>query len=228
MLLDLNPDVVVILERPTQAQLAWGLRERTHLAVDLQQLRSDLHHFYDFSDKTVLFVGAGGSQLFDIRVATRTVVAIDQDADTLKDLKASVAALDPPAPVEVIASSFTEIASCVDVIYFEFCLHEMEHPYETLNFARKLSPDIVVFDHLPGSVWSFYAAEEKKVRLCMEAMERFGIRRHATFGIEQRFRGHAELQGKLARQGSVANGRARHFARASDIVIPMSYQLALL
>lgn len=198
------------------------------MAVDLQQLRLDLHHFYDFTNKTVLFVGAGGRQLFDIGVATKKIIAIDQDAKALKDLERSVAALDTPAPVEVIAASFTEMASPVDVIYFEFCLHEMKRPYQTLTFARKLSPDIVVFDHLPGSVWSFYAAEENKVRGCMEAMRRFGIRRHATFGTEQRFRNHAELHAKLAGQGRVANGRARHFAGVSDIVIPMSYQLALL
>jgi hypothetical protein len=198
------------------------------LTVDLRQLRLNLHHFYDFSNKTVLFVGAGKRQLFDLAVKAKKIVAIDQDDDALKELKTHIADCDPPAPVEVIASKFTDCVSSGDVVYFEFCLHEMNDPYRALTYARGLSPDIVVFDHLPGSVWSFYAVEEESVRRSMDAMQRFGIRRHATFSIEQQFKTHAELGAKLSGQGAVATRRARCFAGATDIVIPMDYQLALL
>ena len=198
------------------------------MTVDLRQLRLNLHEFYDFSNKTVLFVGAGGRQLFDTAVKAKKIVAIDQDDSALKELKARISACDPPAPVEVIASRFTDVFASGDVVYFEFCLHEMIDPYKALVYARGLSPEIVVFDHLPGSVWSFYAAEEKSVRRSMEAMQRFGIRRHATFTIEQQFKNHAELDAKLSSQGTAAIRRARRFAGATDIVIPMDYQLALL
>jgi hypothetical protein len=104
----------------------------------------------------------------------------------------------------------------------------MDDPYRALTYARGLSPDIVVFDHLPGSVWSFYAAEEELVRRSMDAMQRFGIRRHATFSIEQQFKNHAELDAKLSGQGAAAASRARRFVATTDIVIPMDYQLALL
>jgi hypothetical protein len=198
------------------------------LTVDLRQLRLNLHDFYDFSNKTVLFVGAGGRQLFDVAVKAKRIVAMDQDDDALKELKAHIAACNPPAPVEVIVSRFTDFVSSGDVVYFEFCLHEMHDPYRALTYARGLSPDIVVFDHLPGSVWSFYAAEEQSVRRSMDAMQRFGIRRHATFSIEQQFKTNAELDTKLSAQGTVATRRAQRFTGATDIVIPMDYQLALL
>jgi hypothetical protein len=198
------------------------------LTVDLRQLRLNLHHFYDFTNKTVLFVGAGGQQVFDMAVKAKKIVAIDQNDDALKELKTRIPACGPPEPVEVIASRFTDLESSGDVVYFEFCLHEMTEPYRSLTHARGLSPDIVVFDHLPGSVWSFYAAEEKSVRRSMEAMQRFGIRRHATFSIEQQFKTHAELDAKLGAQGTVAARRAQRFRGATDIVIPMDYQLALL
>jgi hypothetical protein len=120
------------------------------------------------------------------------------------------------------------VASSGDVVYFEFCLHEMMDPYRALLHARSLAPDIVVFDHLPGSEWSFYAAEDDKVRRSGEAMDRFGVRLRKTFCAEQRFRDPAELHAKLAGQGAVAADRARRFAGATDIVIPMNYQLALL
>ncbi len=198
------------------------------MAVNWQQLRSNLHTFYDFTNKTVLFVGAGGRQLFNLGVAAKRVIAIDQDGKALGELMATIAGCGTSGRVEVIASSFAEIESSGDVVYFEFCLHEMNDPYGALLHARELSPDILVFDHLPGSPWSFYAAEEDKVRCSTEGMQRFGVRRHETFSIEQYFRNHAELHAKLAGQGPIAAERARQFAGATDIVIPMSYQLALL
>jgi len=61
-----------------------------------------------------------------------------------------------------------------------------------------------------------------------EAVERFGVRRSETFHTRQRFRDHVELLAKVTVQGDVAIQRAQRFAGATDIVIPMSYQLALL
>jgi predicted RNA methylase len=200
----------------------------TSLTVDRQKLRDDLHRFYDFTNKAVLFVGAGGGQLFDPAVTTKKLIVIDRDEEAVNELKANMAFLKTQVPVEVMASDFADIASSGDVVYFEFCLHEMNSPYGALKHARSLSPDIVVFDHLPGSVWSFYAAEQFKVRRSMEAMRTFGIRRRETFSVEHRFRNHAELHAKVAEQGPLAWERAQVFLGATDIVIPMSYQLALL
>jgi len=59
-------------------------------------------------------------------------------------------------------------------------------------------------------------------------MERFGVRRRETFRTEQRFRDYRELLAKVSVQGAVAMERAGRFVGATDIVIPMSYELALL
>jgi hypothetical protein len=91
-----------------------------------------------------------------------------------------------------------------------------------------LAPDIVVFDHLVDSDWVFYAAEGDKVRRRADAMKRFGVRRRETFRTEQRFRDYAELLAKVTVQGAVTIQRAQHFAGATNIVIPMSYELAVL
>jgi hypothetical protein len=59
-------------------------------------------------------------------------------------------------------------------------------------------------------------------------MERFGVRRRETFCTEQRFRYYAELLAKVAGQGVIASHRAQRFAGATNIAIPMSYELALV
>ncbi|HLZ52187.1 MAG TPA: hypothetical protein VKP61_15680 [Candidatus Acidoferrum sp.] len=104
----------------------------------------------------------------------------------------------------------------------------MNDPIGALAHAHTLAPDIVVFDHSPGSVWAFHAAEDEKVQRSAEAMNRFGIRRRETFCTAQHFQDHNELLGKIASQGPAAIERVQHFAKATNIIIPMSYGLSLL
>lgn len=85
-----------------------------------------------------------------------------------------------------------------------------------------------MYDHSPGSEWIYYGAEEDKVARSSAVMHRFGIRRCQTFEAEQRFTNFAELLAKASRQGPLAIERIQRFAGATNIVIPMNYELNLL
>jgi precorrin-6B methylase 2 len=198
------------------------------LATDYQELSANLCHFYDFRAKVVLFIGAAGRQLLDPATPTRKLIAIDKDVEALRALKTNIVAKGLQDSVEVVGASFEEVTSRGDTVYFEFCLHEMDDPEKALIHAKSLAPDIVVYDHSPGSEWIFYGAEEDNVARSSAVMERFGIRRRQMFQAEQRFANHAELLAKVGPQGPVAIERAQRFAGARDIVIPMSYELNLL
>ncbi|HEY4933878.1 MAG TPA: methyltransferase domain-containing protein [Terriglobales bacterium] len=198
------------------------------MAVDLRELTENLLRFYDFRDKVVLFVGAGGRQLLDPSAGTRKLIAIDQDEEALNQLKSNIAEKEWQDCMEVIASNFDDVTLSADVVYFEFCLHEMDDPHKSLTHARTLAPDTVVYDHSPGSEWIFYGAEEDNVRDSAAAMQSFGIRRRQAFHAEQRFRDHAELLARIAGQGDLAIQRIQHLAGAADIAIPMDYEVVLL
>ena len=148
--------------------------------------------------------------------------------EALRELKAKVTAQGLQDSVEVIGASFEEVTARGDTIYFEFCLHEMDDPEKALLHAKSLAPDIVVYDHSPGSEWIYYGAEEDKVECSTAVMHRFGIRRHQTFEAEQRFTNFAELLAKVSPQGPLAIERIQQFTGAANIVIPMSYELNLL
>lgn len=199
-----------------------------HLATNYGKLTENLHRFYEFTGKVVLFVGAGGRQLLDPSIGAKKLIAIDENAQSLRELEANIAAKGMQNSVEVVGSSFEDVTAYGDVVYFEFCLHEMDDPQQALSHARALAPDIVVFDHLPGSEWVFHAAEEDKVCRSAEAMDRFGVRRRETFRTEQRFLNYDELLAKVSVQGTTAIHRAQRFAGAMNIIIPMTYELALL
>jgi hypothetical protein len=198
------------------------------MATDYARLSLNLSNFYDFTGKVVLYIGAGGRQLLAPTVRTRKSIAIDRDAEALQRLKREAAAQAMQDSLEVIAARFEDVTRVGDVVYFEFCLHEMEDPEAALNHARSLASDIVVYDHSVGSEWSFLCAEEEKVARSSAAMERFGIRRREKLFAEQRFGTFDELRGRVAPQGPVALERVQPFAGAADIVIPMAHELNLL
>ena len=198
------------------------------MAVDLQEITANVVRFYDFRGKTVLFVGAGGRQLLDPSAGTRKLIAIDRDAESLTALKANIAANGWQDSMEVVASNFEDVTLLADVVYFEFCLHEMDDPLQSLTHARTLAPDLVVYDHAPGSDWIFYGAEDDKVVACGAAMGRFGVRRRQAFHATQRFQDHAELLARMAGQGDLAIQRMQRFTGATDIAIPMDYEAVLL
>ena len=195
------------------------------MAVDRNQLSRDLSRFYDFTGKTVVYVGAGNGQLLNT-AGIGYLVAIDEDPRRADKLRTSLTG--GPGFVEVIAARFEDVRAHGDVVYFEFCLHEMNDPQHALKHARELAPELIVFDHSAGSEWSFYAAEDEKVSRSADAVKQFGVRRRKQFVAEQRFRNYAELAAKLLSQGSVSAERARRFAGTTNIVIPMKYELALL
>jgi hypothetical protein len=198
------------------------------MAVDMRRVVEYLRGFYDFTDRVLLAVGAGGGQFLDVYCEARTILAVDNDAEALRRFGEAVAARGLPAATELIQGDFSGVTSRADVVLFEFCLHEMPDPAKALAHARSLAPEVVVFDHAPGSEWTHYTVEEEKVRRSTEAMERCGIKRRSTFRGEHRFEDHAELLARVASQGPTAVERAARFRDERSIVIPLVYGAALL
>jgi hypothetical protein len=198
------------------------------MAADYVQMARELDQFYNFAGKVVVFVGAGAKQLLDVSRIPKRTIAIDQDGEALQQLRQQVEAQHLESVVEILHSDFNDVTSRGDVVYFEFCLHEMPDPAKALAHAKSLAPDIVVFDHAPGSEWAYLGAEEDKVVRSTQAMARFGMRGSQIFRTEQHFTDYAELLAKISPQGPLAVERAARFVNASGIAIPMDYGLTLL
>ena len=198
------------------------------MAADYQQMLKNLRQFYDFSGKVVLAVGAGGGQLVELGRGVRKLIAIDKDPAAIRQLKARIAVQSLENQVEVVEADFFETSLPGDVVYFEFCLHELADPEEALRHASTLAPDVLIFDHLPDSPWAFHAAEEDKVRCSTEVLARFDCVRHETFRTDQHFQDHAQLLERISCQGELAVDRTRRFLGMTNIVIPMTYGLTLL
>ncbi len=198
------------------------------MVVDRSVLSAKLSEFYDFAGKAVLYVGAGRGQLLEPSSRARSIVAIDADAKSLDGFREEAKTKWAGTPVSFVPRRFEGVKERGDVAYFEFCLHEMDDPRKSLEHARSLAPDVVVMDHLPGSEWIYYGAEEKEVQRSTDAVQSSGVRRSAKFSIDQRFKDHDELAARLADAGELSLKRAMELKGFKDIRIRMDYALFLL
>ncbi len=198
------------------------------MAADYEQMEQNIRQFYSFSGKKVLGVGAGGGPLTHLVLESRKLIVIDRDPAAIRQWEARVIAEGLQNRVEVIHADFCETSLRGDVVYFEFCLHEMNDPGQALQHALKLAPEVLIFDHLPDSEWAFHAAEEDKVRRSTDALADFACTRQQAFGTEQRFPEYQQLLEKVSCQGEVALRRAERYRGVTRIAIPMTYGLSLL
>jgi ubiquinone/menaquinone biosynthesis C-methylase UbiE len=198
------------------------------MAADYKQMEQNFRQFYDFSGKTVVGVGAGGGPFTDLVCESRKLIVIDKDPAAIRQWEARVAAGGLQDRVEVVQADFCATSPRGDVVYFEFCLHEMDDPRQTLRHALTLAPEVLVFDHLPDSEWAFQGAEEDKVRRSTDALADFNWVRQQAFRSEQRFENYQQLLDKVSPQGTLALQRAERYRDVAEITIPMTYGLSLL
>lgn len=198
------------------------------MATDVERILENLLAFYDFCGKSVIAVGSGGGQLAGYGRAAGKVIAVDRDTAAMDKLRESCQQLGVSDRFEYWCGDFHFCDRRGDVVLFEFCLHEMDDPAAAIGRAMILAPEAVVIDHAPGSPWIYYGAEDDKVERSWRILEGVPVTRRSRHETEQRFRDFRELEDKVRLQGEESLRRIEQFRGQRDIVIPMTYALALV
>jgi SAM-dependent methyltransferase len=198
------------------------------MATDITKVIANLKSFYDFKNKSVVHVGAGGGQFVEYASDAHHVVAVDPDAAALEPLRAAVDRLGLGDRFTVRQARFESVTDKADVVFFEFCLHEMDDPEAALQHARTLAPDTLVIDHAPESRWAWHTAETEKATRSWAAVERAGVIADKVFVGRQLFADVETLVARLGSLGEPAVSRARALANTTGIDIEMTYRVALL
>jgi tRNA A58 N-methylase Trm61 len=198
------------------------------MPTDTGLIVANLTTFYEFRQKLVVHVGAGGGQLLGYAPASRKVLAVDKDAEAVRLLERRIADRALEDVVTAITGDFRELQLASDVVLLEFCLHEMPEPRAAIDHARALAPDVVVIDHLPESPWSWYADEAEDMARAWEAVAAAGTRQRRSYQAYQHFESHRQLRDRFAAQGEESWRRIAPFQGQTGIEIPMPYGIALL
>ena len=194
----------------------------------LDEIDNILTDFYDFTDKKVLHVGAGGGQLIDYATHARHVFAIDIDDSALDALRRNIDAQHLGGKFTIRKQDYYAFTDEFDVTFFDFCLHEMADPVRALEHARQHSREILIIDHVPESKWAWYVGETELAQNSWKAINQLPIRKQRVVETEQVFGRFEDLQRKLAVCGDVVQNRIATFTESSDFTIPMYYGLALI
>lgn len=198
------------------------------MAADYGRMVADLLAFYDFTGKSILAVGAGGGQLIEYGRSARRVLALDSDASALARLRESLKAAKLEDKFEPRLGDFFAVELKADVVLFEFSLHEMADPRAAVGRARDAAPDVVVFDHAPGSLWSYLGGEEDKVVAAWAAVCRHPVVKTRIHEGEQAFSAFEDLYQKVKGQGATDLARIERYRGQTGIRIPFTYGLALV
>jgi tRNA G37 N-methylase Trm5 len=195
------------------------------MAAAIHSILKNILEFADFTDKAVIAVGAGGGQFAEYGRKARRVIAIDFNPAVMAALPEKVAGIGLADRYECLVGDFATCALAADMVFFEFCLHEMADPLQSLARAKCMAPQVVVFDHSPDSPWAYITAEETKVKNAWQAVQIQKPDRVQHFQSLQRFATFAELEAKVISQGEVSLRRIEPYRGRINFTIPMSYGL---
>lgn len=198
------------------------------MATDINAIIANLLSFYDFKDKTIISVGAGGGQFIEYARSARKVYAVDNDSEALIRLSASLIKAGLADKFTLIHSEFEQVSLNGDVVLFEFCLHEMADAEAAIKRALTMAPAVLISDHLPGSEWAYIVGEEQKVASSRNAIESFNIRMHREYDSCQRFADYNELYQKVKGQGDEIIKLISKYIDQTSFEIPMSYGFVLI
>lgn len=198
------------------------------MATDVGAVLDNLLRFYQFEDKIMLSVGAGGGQFAGYARVASKVIAVDTDPAALVALLDRARQLGIGDRFVLVQADFMAVKERAEVVLFEFALHEIPDPGTALAHAASLAPDVVVIDHAPGSPWAHVVDETEKVAAAWEAIAARAVRRTESYDTSQRFATYRELFDKVKGQGAEAIRRIERWRGCADITIPMSYRTALL
>jgi ubiquinone/menaquinone biosynthesis C-methylase UbiE len=198
------------------------------MATDIEAVLRNIESCHDFTGKSVIHVGAGGGQLVRYAGKTRKVLGVDPDPAAVERLKQAIRKQGLENRFSVLRGDILTVGERADVVFFEFCLHEIVDPITALRHARTLAPEVLVVDPTVDSRWAWYLCETEKAQRGWAAVERYPLELDRTFQGVQRFRDHAELLARIEALGECVVRRAQEFRGRTDFSIDMPYRVVRL
>lgn len=198
------------------------------MATDLKQMINNLLEFYDFNNKTVISIGAGGGQFYEYAFKTKHVTAVDIDVNGIESLKKSLVKEGILNKFTLVHSDFYDFKAEGDILMFDYCLHEIDNSEKAIQHALSMSHEVLINDHWPGSEWAFIVNEDVKVRKSWKEINKIKCHKITKYNTIQFFHNYEELYQKVKGQGENSIRRIEKYKDKKNISISMTYGLALI
>jgi len=197
------------------------------MATYLDKMKQDIAEFINCSSKSVLIVGAGGGKLFGYTDSAKKVYALDCNNKALDKLKELIPLSEQGNKYELICDYFENVNTKVDIVIFEFSLHEIPDTYNALKHAKDLAKRVIIAEHAADSEWICLAQEDQNVKKVEEALKRFEIKKVNEYVTGKEFRDIDDLKTKLGYQ---VNDNVPYifdeYKNKSNYVVEMKYRIS--
>lgn len=196
--------------------------------VKIEKIVDHLNEFYSLADKKIIHVGVGKGTFLDYTRHAASILAIDNKAANEKTLNDKIynECLSKKCTVKIM--DFMECDEKSDVVFLEFCLHEMKDQTAILKHAKSLANDVVIIDHAPKSEWTWYTDEAEKVNVSWNQIAKFGAMKTQDCEGFQIFSSYSDLKHKIGSSDDIAIDRIKEFEGDKQIRISMPYRMCLL
>lgn len=199
-----------------------------NMGINISEIIKNLIGFYNLNGKSIIHVGIGSGIFTGYTNSAKKIFAYDNNPTIENNLRSKLTSEKALDKYEINIIDFFKCKNKADVVFFEFCLHEIEYPLKALEFAKTISDDILIIDHAITSEWSHYTLETEKLKKSWNAINTFTIKKHCTFKEYQHFNYFTDLKTKLSILGEECMKGIEIFENKSDIYIPMPYEICLI
>ena len=197
------------------------------MATYLDKMKQDISEFIDCHRQTVLIVGAGGGKLFGYTDSARKIYALDCNKEALDKLNEIIRECDQGNKYELICDYFENVTTNVDIVIFEFSLHEIPDTYKTLKHAKSLATRVIVAEHTSDSEWICLAQEDQNVKRVEDGLSKFNIKKSNEYITGKEFKDLDDLKSKLGyRIDDTLPSIFENYKNKKNYVIEMKYRIS--
>jgi SAM-dependent methyltransferase len=195
------------------------------MAVNSIELINNIDSFIDFSNRSVLIIGAGGGQLVGYAANAKQIIAVDNDENSINQLRERVSKTMLKDKYSYIVNDFFNVTCKADILVFEFSLHEIPDIKKAIEHGKELAPQVIVFDHCKESEWLYIVQEEGKIENEDNILEKMNVKKAKQYSIMQSFNEYEDLKRKVVIQGEESIKAIHKYITTKNIEIDMKYKL---
>ena len=183
--------------------------------------------FINCDGKSVLIVGAGGGKLFGYTDSARKVYALDCNNKALDKLKEVIPLDEQGNKYELMCDYFENVNTKVDIVIFEFSLHEIPDTDNALKHAKNLAKRVIVAEHASDSELICLAQEDQNVKKVEEGLKRFEIKKVNEYVTGKEFRDIDDLKIKLGYNVNDNVPRVfESYKNKTNYIVEMKYRIS--
>jgi predicted RNA methylase len=195
------------------------------MAVNSIELINNIDSFIDFSNRSVLIIGAGGGQLVGYAANAKQIIAVDNDENSINQLRERVSKTMLKDKYSYIVNDFFNVTCKADILVFEFSLHEIPDIKKAIEHGKELAPQVIVFDHCKESEWLYIVQEEGKIENEDNILEKMNVKKAKQYSTMQSFNEYEDLKKKVEIQGEESIKAIHKYITTKNIEIDMKYKL---